>query len=274
VINSSVGEFESGFVADGQTKEHALLVRSLGVSQLIVAVNKLDTVEWSQARYNEIVGLIGHFLKQIGFRDNCLSFIPLSGYTGDNLTTRSNDARLTAWYSGNCLLEQIDAFEAPPRETERPFRMCITDIFKSLTTGVTVAGKIESGVVASGDTLALVPGTETCTVKGISSDGTSLEWAEAGANVEIGLTGIEQANLRVGSFLCDPEHPIVETPRFQAQIIVFSSTFPIIQGHPIVLHTQSLNEPGNITKLIKILDKAGAVTQKTPRYAYSRWPIV
>ena len=86
VVNATRGEFEAGFDQGGQTREHALLVRSLGVSQLIVAVNKLDTVDWSKDRFYEIAEKLGKFLKtQVGFRGSDLTFVPVSGLTGANL---------------------------------------------------------------------------------------------------------------------------------------------------------------------------------------------
>ena len=89
VVNATRGEFEAGFDAGGQTREHAVLVRSLGVSQLIVAVNKLDTVDWDQKRFEFIVDKMKQFLKSsVGFRDSDVNYIPVSGLTGKHLKKR------------------------------------------------------------------------------------------------------------------------------------------------------------------------------------------
>uniref|UniRef100_A0A671DXA2 HBS1-like protein n=1 Tax=Rhinolophus ferrumequinum TaxID=59479 RepID=A0A671DXA2_RHIFE len=107
VVDASRGEFEAGFETGGQTREHGLLVRSLGVTQLAVAVNKMDQVNWQQERFQDITGKLGHFLKQAGFKESDVAFIPTSGLSGENLITRSQSSELTKWYKGLCLLEQI-----------------------------------------------------------------------------------------------------------------------------------------------------------------------
>ena len=106
VVNGTRGEFESGFEADGQTKEHSLLIRSMGVQQVVVAINQLDKEEWCQARYQEIETMMGNFLKQIKFSIKTTTFVPVSGLTGENLVTRTCP-ELCAWYQGPTLLEAI-----------------------------------------------------------------------------------------------------------------------------------------------------------------------
>jgi len=130
VVDASRGEFEAGFETGGQTREHGLLVRSLGVTQLAVAVNKMDQVNWQQERFQEITGKLGHFLKQAGFKESDVAFIPTSGLSGENLITRSQSSELTKWYKGLCLLEQIDSFKPPQRSIDKPFRLCVADVFK------------------------------------------------------------------------------------------------------------------------------------------------
>lgn len=104
VVDASTGGFESGFDANGQTKEHALLARSLGVQQMIIAVNKLDTMDWSQARFEEIVQKLGTFLTQAGFRKSNLFYVPVSGLSGENLVKKSDQA---AWYEGPALIDLL-----------------------------------------------------------------------------------------------------------------------------------------------------------------------
>lgn len=88
VIDGNVSEFERGFNG-GATKEHAILARSLGVTQILVAVNKLDLVDWSQERYEEIVGKVQPFLLSIGFKSENVNFVPISGLQGVNLLERA-----------------------------------------------------------------------------------------------------------------------------------------------------------------------------------------
>lgn len=107
VVDATRGEFETGFDLGGQTREHALLVRSLGVTQLVVAINKLDTVSWSQDRFNDISLKLKTFLKQAGFRENDVTFVPCSGLTGQNLISAPTENELISWYNGSCLLDVI-----------------------------------------------------------------------------------------------------------------------------------------------------------------------
>lgn len=107
VVDATRGEFEAGFEQGGQTREHALLVRSLGVNQLCVAINKLDNENWSQDRFNEIMTKLKFFLKQAGFRDAEVFYIPCSGLTGENLVKPATETALTNWYNGRTLLEVV-----------------------------------------------------------------------------------------------------------------------------------------------------------------------
>ena len=106
VLDASLGGFESGFSPHGQTREHAVLVRSLGVQKLVVAVNKLDMVTWSEKRFNEISVQMRQFLSQVGYSMANLWFVPCSGLNGVNLVTKSEDPCLS-WYKGSALLECI-----------------------------------------------------------------------------------------------------------------------------------------------------------------------
>jgi hypothetical protein len=141
VVPAVTGEFEAAFENSGQTKEHTLLVRSLGVTQLVVAVNKMDAVAWSKERFDGIVASLTSFLAQSGFRLKNLWFVPVSGMTGVNLQTRL-DATHTegAWYSGPTLVESIDQFAPPQREISEPFRMT-----ESMSLGQTLSGRVYAG---------------------------------------------------------------------------------------------------------------------------------
>ncbi|CAB4437010.1 unnamed protein product [Rhizophagus irregularis] len=242
VIDSTTGEFEAGFEANGQTKEHALLVRSLGVQQLVVAINKLDVVGWSQDRFNEII-------------------------TKRNLLKRSQN--ILEWYSGPTLFQQIDKFKPPIRLLDKPFRLSVSDFFKggiSGMGGITVAGKIEAGTIQIGDDVLVIPGGEYGVIKGLEANDESSKWAAAGDSILMTLSGLDILQLKVGSILCSVSHPVPVTSYILAQIVVFDIKVPITKGFPVILHRQSLNEPAIITKLVTILDKStGEIVKKNPR---------
>lgn len=266
VVDASRGEFEAGFEAGGQTREHALLVRSLGVTQLAVAVNKMDQVNWQQERFQDITSKLGHFLKQAGFKDSDVFYIPTSGLSGENLTTRSSVSQLTSWYSGPSLLEQIDAFKAPQRSVDKPFRLCVSDVFKDQGSGFCVTGKIEAGYIQTGDRILAMPPNETCTVKGITLHDEALDWSAAGDHVSLTVTGMDIIKINVGCVFCDPKEPIRVCTRFRARILLFNIEVPITQGFPVLLHYQTVSEPATIRKLISVLHKSsGEVLKKKPK---------
>eukprot|EP00611_Tribonema_gayanum_P020562 TRINITY_DN3768_c0_g2_i3.p1 TRINITY_DN3768_c0_g2~~TRINITY_DN3768_c0_g2_i3.p1 ORF type:complete len:507 (+),score=147.21 TRINITY_DN3768_c0_g2_i3:22-1521(+) len=125
VVPATPGEFESCFESSGQTKEHALLVKALGVNQVVVAVNKLDAAvpPWDEGRYEAIKASVEPFLRQIGFKAGKVRFVPVSGLSGENVATLSSDCPLSTWYRGNTFLQAIDRFTAAPRAVLKPMRM-------------------------------------------------------------------------------------------------------------------------------------------------------
>ncbi|XP_036103960.1 HBS1-like protein isoform X2 [Molossus molossus] len=266
VVDASRGEFEAGFETGGQTREHGLLVRSLGVTQLAVAVNKMDQVNWQQERFQEITGKLGHFLKQAGFKESDVAFIPTSGLSGENLITRSQSSELTKWYKGLCLLEQIDSFKPPQRCVDKPFRLCVSDVFKDQGSGFCVTGKIEAGYIQTGDRLLAMPPNETCTAKGITLHDEPVDWAAAGDHVSLTLVGMDIIKINVGCIFCGPKEPIKACTRFRARILIFNIEIPITKGFPVLLHYQTVSEPAVIKRLISILNKStGEVTKKKPK---------
>lgn len=157
VISARKGEFETGFEKGGQTREHATLVKTAGVKRLVVAVNKMDepTVKWDKARYDEIVEKVSPFLRQCGFNlKTDVTFMPVSGYTGANLKEPLTK-ETCPWYDGPSLLQFLDNMPSLDRRLTGPFLMPITGKFREM--GTIITGKIESGRVAKGDNLLIMP---------------------------------------------------------------------------------------------------------------------
>jgi elongation factor 1-alpha len=160
IIASGTGEFEAGISKDGQTREHALLAFTLGVRQLIVALNKMDTCKWSQDRYNEIVKETSNFIKKVGYVPKTVPFVPISGFNGDNMLESSPNC---PWYkgwekeikggtkvTGKTLLEAIDAIEAPTRPANKPLRLPLQDVYKIGGIGTVPVGRVETGTISPG----------------------------------------------------------------------------------------------------------------------------
>lgn len=268
VIDSVQGAFEAGFGPKGQTREHALLIRALGVRDVVVVVNKMDQSEWSQARYEEIVEQLRPFFAVSGFDASRITYVPVGGESeGDNITRRSDNVKtlLSHWqgqYEGNkvpSLLDILDTLEPPVRDVQGPLRLPITNAFRGQTaiaSGVAAAGRILSGLVAVGDRVRCVPGEEVATVRAIEQDSESIPWAVAGSSVTVYLAGIDEIHLAVGSILCPPSEPVVLCTNLTVQLLVFEPTYPILAGTVASLHHHSLDVPCTVTDLISTIDKS------------------
>ncbi|KAJ3430902.1 hbs1-like protein [Anaeramoeba flamelloides] len=264
VIDSRNNSFEAGF-KNGQTKEHVLLLRSLSVSQIIVAVNKMDYVNWSQSRYDEIVSILRKFLRSSGFSNQNYWFVPVSGLTGDNLY-KPVSKKVCAWYDGKTMYETIDNFAPVERPIDKPLRVSITDLSKDQIQGLTISGKIESGVVMKNDSVLVMPLFELCKIRHIYSRQQNVLWAKAGDNIEFLVSGVDEEQLTIGQFLCDPTTPIPVVQRFTARIVTLNPKRPITKGYKCLCYIQNNNEPITIVRLLNILDNStGKIKSKKPR---------
>ena len=261
VIDASTGNFESGL--KGQTKEHALLVRSMGVQRIVIAVNKLDMVQWSKDRFDEIQQQVNAFLTTAGFQSRNLSFIPCSGLTGDNIAKRAEDPQ-ASWYTGPILIEQLEASEPTQRALDKPLRLTIADVFRGgVQNPLSISGRLESGSLQVGDRVLAMPATETATIKSIDVDFEPADWAVAGQNVALHLADIDAKHLRSGDVICPPSAPIKNVTSFTVKILAFDHITPM----QIEVHRGPLHVPGKVKELVAVSDKAtGEVMgKKKPR---------
>ncbi|KAI0310676.1 EF Tu GTP binding domain-containing protein [Amylostereum chailletii] len=267
VVDASTGEFEAGFERGGQTREHLVLVRSLGVTQVIVAVNKLDMVNWSRDRYEDIRDQLKAFLVQSGFHPSKTHFVPVGAISGVNLSKMGHDAKsLAQWYKGPTLVDLLDVLQPPARDINAPLRFPISNVFKGHGSAIGVTGRLNGGVVQIGERLRVLPGDETAIVKSIETDDETLQWAAAGQNVTLYLTAIDPIHLNIGSVLCPLGSLIPLTTAFTARIIVFDIQVPILAGTSVELFFHSHDVPASISKLNATLDRAtGGVVKKNPR---------
>ncbi|KAK4049471.1 hypothetical protein OIO90_005422 [Microbotryomycetes sp. JL221] len=268
VVDGSGGAFERGFEGGGQTREHAVLVRSLGVQQLVVAVNKLDAVGWAQSRYDSIREQLRPFLTQLGFQPSKVAYVPVGAMSGENIVSRRNDV-LNAWYEGPTLVEQLDSLDVPKRALDAPLRIPVSNVFRgqsATASGLAVSGRVETGIVQVGERLSALPGDESGVVRALEVDSELVPYAVAGANVTVFLSGIDILQLSVGSVLCPPHQPIPVVSSFTAQLMVFDLKHPMTAGYSVELFHHSRDIPATITSLEAVLDKTtGAVTKRNPR---------
>ncbi|KAF8609529.1 hypothetical protein BDV93DRAFT_602188 [Ceratobasidium sp. AG-I] len=266
VVDATTGAFEKGFEGGGQTREHVGVVRSLGVRNIVIAVNKMDMVDYRKLRFDEIQAALFPFLIQAGFNASRIAFVPCAGASGINLTKQENPA-LQSWWSGQTLVDHIDQLEPPVRDFDSALRIPLSNVFKGVTSsGVGVTGRIIGGVVQVGEKVRIVPGDESAVIRSIEKDENSVQWAAAGANVTIYLANVDPINLSIGSVLCSPTDIVPLASSFTAQIIVFDIQLPIIGGSSIELFHHSREVPATVSKLIETMDRAtGAVIKRNPR---------
>ncbi|KAJ7122748.1 P-loop containing nucleoside triphosphate hydrolase protein [Mycena epipterygia] len=268
VVDASTGEFEAGFERGGQTREHLILARSLGVAQVIVAINKLDQVHWEKDRYDEICALLRPFLVQSGFHPSKTKFVPVGAMLGINLVACEGDdaKQLLEWYNGPTLVDFLNKLEPPSRDIAGPVRIPISNIFKGQGSGVSVSGRLLSGVVQIGERLRILPGDETAVVKSIEVEEENVPWAAAGSNLTMSLVSVDPIQLTIGSVLCPPANPVPLASVFTARIIIFDIQIPIISGAMVELFHHSRDVPATFSKLIASLDRtSGKIVKTTPR---------
>lgn len=259
VVDAAKGAFEAGL--KGQTQEHVRLLRSMGVFRLIVAVNKLDTSQWNQDRFDEIKGQITGSLRALKFLDKYISFVPVSGLNGDNVVKRSKDPA-ASWYTGPTLIEELELSEPAARPLDKPLRMTILDRWDTPLSPVAVAGRLDAGSLQVGDALQVQPGDQKAYVKALELNGESVDWAVAGQHVVIYLSHVDEENISIGNVICPSREPVRCVDTFTMKALAFDTFFPM----PVDIHRGSLHVPGMIFQLRAVLDiNGGAITQRKPQ---------
>ncbi|KAF8702152.1 hypothetical protein HU200_033079 [Digitaria exilis] len=256
VISARKGEFETGYEKGGQTREHVLLAKTLGVAKLVVVINKMDdpTVKWSKERYDEIEGKMLPFLKSSGYNvKKDVQFLPISGLLGTNMKTRL-DKSICSWWDGPCLFEVLDHIEVPLRDPKGPVRMPIIDKYKDM--GTVVMGKMESGTIREGDSLLVMPNKTHVKVIGISLDESKVRRAGPAENVRVKLSGIEEEDIMAGFVLSSVANPVGAVTEFNAQLQILELLDNAIftAGYKAVLHIHSVVEECEIVELIEEID--------------------
>ncbi|KAJ1271015.1 hypothetical protein BS78_06G096300 [Paspalum vaginatum] len=273
VISARKGEFETGYERGGQTREHVLLAKTLGVAKLVVVINKMDepTVKWSKERYDEIESKMVPFLKSSGYNvKKDVQFLPISALVGANMKTRM-DKSICSWWDGPCLFEVLDRIEVPLRDPKGPVRMPIIDKYKDM--GTVVMGKIESGTITEGDSLLVMPNKSHVKVIGLSLDESKVRRAGPAENVRVKLSGVEEEDVMAGFVLCSTANPVGAVTEFNAQLQILELLDNAIftAGYKAVLHIHSVVEECEIVELIEEIDMKKKKTD--PKKKSKRKPL-
>ncbi|MEM4762587.1 MAG: elongation factor 1-alpha, partial [Desulfurococcaceae archaeon] len=266
VVSARKGEFEAGMSAEGQTREHALLARTMGIGQLLVAVNKMDATEppYSEKRYKEVVEVLSKFLKSIGYDVSKIPFIPVSAWTGENLIERSPNM---PWYNGPTLVEALDMLQVPPKPIDKPLRLPIQDVYSISGVGTVAVGRVESGVLKVGDRVAITPPGVVAEVKSIETHHVRIEKAEPGDNIGFNLKGVEKKDIKRGDVVGPVDNPPTVADEFTARIMVVWHPTAIAVGYTPVIHIHTASVACRITEIVAKIDpRTGKELEKNPQF--------
>ncbi|XP_022832669.1 eukaryotic peptide chain release factor GTP-binding subunit ERF3A-like [Spodoptera litura] len=267
VISARKGEFETGFDRGGQTREHAMLVKTAGVKYMVTVINKMDdpTVNWSQNRYNECKEKLKPFLKKLGFTEsNDLAFMPISGQTGHGILHQVPED-ICPWYRGPSFIQLVDELPSFNRNDDGYFVMPIADKFKEM--GTVLMGKVESGRTRKGETLLLMPNRLHVTVDQLWSDDIEVTVISCGENVKIKIKSIEEDDVSTGFVLCDVVQPITIGKVFDAQLHILQHKSIICAGYSAVMHIHcAVEEVVPLALLCLVNTKTGEKSKTRPRY--------
>ncbi|XP_077592045.1 elongation factor 1-alpha-like [Stigmatopora nigra] len=282
VVSAAQGEFEAGVSRSGQTREHALLAYTLGVKQMIVCVNKMDATvpPYSQKRFDEVARAVAGFLKKIGYDPNAVAFVPVSGWTGENMVAPTAKMpwfqgwkmrRREGYVKGKTLLEVLDSVQPPVRIINKPLRLPLQDVFKIGGVGTVTVGKIETGILKAGMTLAFSPAKVTAEVKSIEMHHESLATALPGHNVGFNLKNVSVKTLRRGDVAGDArQDPPSDVGSFEAQVIVLNHPGRIQAGYCPVLDCHTAHVACRFAELKEKLDRrSGVKVEERPRQLMS-----
>ena len=264
VISTKPGETEAATEPGGQAREHAFLCRTLGVGQVVVALNKMDDSNYSEARYNEVKGIAEKMLKMVGYNTSKVNFVPVSGWKGDNLAKKSENM---GWYKGSTLLEALDSFESPEKPIGKPLRIPIQDVYSITGVGTVPVGRVETGVVKANDKVIVMPAGVTGEVKSIETHHTQMNSAEAGDNIGFNLRGIDKKSIHRGDVIGHPDKPPSVAKEFEAQIIVIHHPTAMAPGYTPVLHAHTAQVAATLSDFVAKIDpKTGGVLEEKPKF--------
>ena len=264
VLSAKEGETDTAIAPGGQAREHAFLLKTLGVAQIIVAVNKMDVADYKEDAYKAVVEKGRELVKQCGYKPDNVPFIPVSGWKGDNLVKKSENL---SWYSGKTLLEAFDDFTVPEKPIGKPLRLPVQDVYSITGVGTVPVGRVETGSMKANDKIIVMPSGATGEIKSIETHHQEMQSAQAGDNIGFNLRGIEKKDIKRGDVLGTPDNPPTVAEEFKAQIIVIHHPTAMAPGYTPVMHCHTAQVAATITAFESKIDPAtGGTSEENPKF--------
>ena len=266
VVSARKGEFEAGMSPEGQTREHLLLAKTMGIEQVIVTVNKMDApdVNYDQKRYEQIVAILKKFMKGLGFKVDQIPFIPVSAWKGDNLIERSPNM---PWYKGPTLVEALDSLKPPVKPVDKPLRIPIQNVYSIPGAGTVPVGRVETGVLRVGDRVVFMPPGAVGEVRSIQMHYQDLEKAEPGDNIGFAVRGISKNDIRRGDVAGHLDTPPTVAEEFTARIFVIWHPSAIAPGYTPVIHAHTASVSARMIEILAKLDpRTGKTIEEKPQF--------
>lgn len=250
-----------------QTKEHLYLAFTLGISQIIVVINKMDMVDYKQERYEEVKKGVSEEMKKLGYDPKKTLFVPASAYEGENITESSDKM---PWYDGPPVLEAFDTVEVKEKPIDLPLRLPVQDVFSITGVGTVPVGRVETGVLKSGDKIIFEPSGKKAEVRSMEMHHESIPKALPGDNIGWNVRGIARQDITRGEVCGHVDNPPTVAEEFTARVIVLTHPTAIVAGYTPVFHCHTAQTACRITEITQKLDpKTGEVTEEHPDFIKS-----
>jgi len=250
-----------------QTKEHVFLARTLGITQIIIAINKMDAVKFDEKRFNEVKTEMSNLIKMVGYKPEETQFIPISSIQGVNIKVNSPE---TPWYKGPALIPALDTFKEPDKPTDKPMRLPIQDVYSISGIGTVPVGRVETGIVKKGMKVSFMPANKQGEIKSIEMHHEEIPQALPGDNVGFNVRGIGKGDIRRGDVMGPAEAPPTVADEFTAQIVVLQHPSALTVGYTPVFHCHTTQTACTFMELQKKLDpRSGQVKEENPTFLKS-----
>ncbi|NHW23574.1 MAG: translation elongation factor EF-1 subunit alpha [Archaeoglobales archaeon] len=247
-----------------QTREHVFLAKTLGINQLICLINKMDRVNYEKKEYEAAKEALSKLLRMVGYKVEEIPFIPASSYYGENITKKSSKM---PWYNGPTLLEAFNLLKPPEKLIDKPLRIPIQDVYSISGVGTVPVGRVESGILKTGDKVVFEPAGVSGEVKSIEMHHEPIPEAYPGDNIGFNVRGVAKKDLKRGDVAGHPTNPPTVVKDFTAQIVVLQHPTAIMVGYTPVVHAHTAQVACKFVQLIKKIDpRTGQAKEENPQF--------